>query len=156
MKVKLHSQILNFSIGCNLRRQTSTTQGYNSWPHGMTNVSFPELNILKNSSTLAVSVPINVSIKLDFDSVNGPRETYFVDALCTVYHSEVKKKILEKMCVFVSVCLNVMSHNVGPKPIKLSHSNSTSRAHFQISPVFFLNNFPPILKINDSSYKEKF
>ena len=39
--------------------------------------------LLKNISTLAVSVPINLSIKLDFVYVNGPRQTYFVDALCT-------------------------------------------------------------------------
>ena len=43
----------------------------------MINVSF----MLKNSSTLGVSVPIILSIKLGFVSVNGPRETYFVDAL---------------------------------------------------------------------------
>ena len=36
--------------------------------------------MLKNSSTLAVSVAINLSIKLRFVSINGPRETYFVDA----------------------------------------------------------------------------
>ena len=51
---------------------------YKNWAHGMTNVSIPEVNILKNSSTLAVSVPISLSIKLGFLSVNGPRETYFV------------------------------------------------------------------------------
>ena len=54
--------------------------GYKSWSRGMTNVSIPEVNMLKNSSTLAVSVPINLSIKLGFVSVNDPRETYFVDA----------------------------------------------------------------------------
>ena len=48
----------------------------------MTNVSIPGVNMLKNSSTLAVSVPINLSIKMGFASENGPRETYFVDALC--------------------------------------------------------------------------
>ena len=32
--------------------------------------SIPEVNMLKNSSTLAVSVPINLSIKLGFVSVN--------------------------------------------------------------------------------------
>ena len=37
--------------------------------------------MLKNKSRLTVSVPINLSIKLGFVSVNGPRETYFVDAL---------------------------------------------------------------------------
>ena len=37
--------------------------------------------MLKNSSTLAVSDTINLSIKLDFVSVKGPRETYFVDML---------------------------------------------------------------------------
>ena len=47
----------------------------------MTNVSIPEVNMLKNSSTLAVSVPINLSLKLGFIPVNGLRETYFVDAL---------------------------------------------------------------------------
>ena len=56
--------------------------GYKSWFYGMTNVSIPELNMLKNSSTLAVSGPINLSIKLGFVSVNGPRETYFVDVDC--------------------------------------------------------------------------
>ena len=44
-------------------------------------VSIPEANMLKNSSTLAVSVSINVSIKLWFVSVNGAKETYFVDVL---------------------------------------------------------------------------
>ena len=47
----------------------------------MTNVSIPEVNMLKNIPTLAVSVPINISIKLGFVSVNGSRETYFMDAL---------------------------------------------------------------------------
>ena len=56
--------------------------GYKSWYHGMTNVSIPEMNILKNSSTLAVSFPINLCIKVGFVSVNGPRETYFVNVLC--------------------------------------------------------------------------
>ena len=42
------------------------------------------MNKLKNSSTLAEPVPINLSIKLDFVSVNGSRETYFVDALRTI------------------------------------------------------------------------
>ena len=55
--------------------------GYKSWSHGMTNVPVPEVNMLRNSSTLAVSVPINLSIKLGFVPVNGPRESYFVDAL---------------------------------------------------------------------------
>jgi hypothetical protein len=45
----------------------------------MTNVSIPVANMLKNSWTLAVSVAINISMKLCFVSVNGPRETYFVD-----------------------------------------------------------------------------
>ena len=37
--------------------------------------------MLKNSLTLAVSVPINIFIKFGFVSVNGTRETYFVDVL---------------------------------------------------------------------------
>ena len=47
----------------------------------MTNVSIPEVTMLKNSLTLAVSVPINLFIKFGFVSVNGPSETYFVEAL---------------------------------------------------------------------------
>jgi hypothetical protein len=35
--------------------------------------------MLKNSSTLAVSVAINISMKLCFVSVNGPREPYLLD-----------------------------------------------------------------------------
>ena len=35
--------------------------------------------MLKNSSTVAVSVPINLSIQVGYVSGNGPRETYFVD-----------------------------------------------------------------------------
>ena len=46
----------------------------------MTNVSIPEVNVL-NRPTLAVSVPINLSIKFGSVSVNSVRETYFVDAL---------------------------------------------------------------------------
>ena len=38
--------------------------GYKSWSRGMTNVPILKANMLKNSSTLAVSVPINVSVKL--------------------------------------------------------------------------------------------
>ena len=36
--------------------------------------------MLENNSTLAVSLPINLSIKFGFVSINGPRESYFVDA----------------------------------------------------------------------------
>ena len=66
--------------GSSPRWQTSTTQGYKSWSYSMTNVSTAELNMLKNSSTLAVSVPINLSIKLGFVSLN-PGKLTFVDAL---------------------------------------------------------------------------
>ena len=54
--------------------------GNKSWFHDMTNVSIPG-EYVENSSTLAVYVPINLSIKLEFVSVNGPRETYFVAVL---------------------------------------------------------------------------
>ena len=40
--------------GSNTGRQTSTTQGYGSWSHTMTNVSIPEVNMLRNISALAV------------------------------------------------------------------------------------------------------
>ena len=49
--------------------------------HAMENISIPEVNVLKNSSTLSLSVPINLSLKLSFVSENGSRETYFLDAL---------------------------------------------------------------------------
>jgi hypothetical protein len=45
----------------------------------MTIVSIPVANMLKNSLTLAVSVAINISMKLCFVSVNGPREPYLLD-----------------------------------------------------------------------------
>ena len=67
--------------GSNHWRQTSTTQGYKIWSQGMTNVSIPKMNMVKNSTTLAVSVTINISIKLGFVSVNGPGETYLLDAI---------------------------------------------------------------------------
>ena len=63
--------------------------GYKNWSHGKTDVSVSEVNMLKNSSTLAVSVPINLSIKLGFVSVNGPREIYFVDSL-HIHSKELK------------------------------------------------------------------
>ena len=50
--------------------------------HVMTNVSVPKVDMLKNHSTLAASVPINVSIKLGFVSIKSPRETYFVYTPC--------------------------------------------------------------------------
>jgi hypothetical protein len=45
----------------------------------MTNVSIPVANMLKNIWTLAVTVAINISMKLCFVSVNGPREPYLLD-----------------------------------------------------------------------------
>ena len=51
----------------------------------VTNVSIPEVNMLKNSSTLAVSVPINLSIKLGFVSVNRPKKLTLW--MCIVHHS---------------------------------------------------------------------
>ena len=56
---------------------------FESCSHGMGNMSILEVSMLKNSSTLAVSVPVNLSIKLSFISVNGPGKTYFVVALHT-------------------------------------------------------------------------
>ena len=53
----------------------------------MRNVSIPEVNTLKNSSTIAVSVPINLSMKLGFVSVNGLKETYFVDAQRIIFQT---------------------------------------------------------------------
>ena len=35
---------------------------YDSWSQDMTNISIPEVNMFKNSSTLPLSVPINLSI----------------------------------------------------------------------------------------------
>ena len=49
--------------------------GYDNWSYGMANVSITEFNVLKNSITLAVPVPINFSIKSGTVSENGARET---------------------------------------------------------------------------------
>ena len=51
--------------------------GYQIWSNGMTNLLIPEVNMLKNSSTLAVSVPMNLSIKLCFVSVKDPGKLTF-------------------------------------------------------------------------------
>ena len=44
--------------------QTSTSKWSKHWSHGMTNVSIPEVNMLKNSPALAVYIPINFSLTL--------------------------------------------------------------------------------------------
>ena len=56
--------------------------GYKSWSRYDKRLG-PGGHISKKSSTLAVSVPINLFIKLGSVSVNGPSETYIVDALRT-------------------------------------------------------------------------
>ena len=62
-----------------LRDQASTAQGYRFCLHDTTNVSIPDVNMFKNSATLAVYIPMNLSIKLSFVSVNEPTESYFVN-----------------------------------------------------------------------------
>ena len=51
--------------------QTQATDFYDTefkiWSHGMTNVSSPEVNLLENSSILALCVLINLFIKLGSD-----------------------------------------------------------------------------------------
>ena len=60
------------------------------WSDTMTNVSIPEVNMLKKAQ-LAVSVQINLTIKLGYVSVNGPRETYFGHA---TYNPDYRKYYL--------------------------------------------------------------
>ena len=90
--------------GSNPRRQTSTTQGYKSWSHGVTNSSIQEVNMLKNISTLAVSDPTNLSFKLCFVFVNGHIETYFVDTLRIIgrFHKAIILPLLEN-------CINLLA-----------------------------------------------
>ena len=40
----------------------------------MINISISKVNMLNNSSTLTLPVPINLSIRLGFVSVNGPEK----------------------------------------------------------------------------------
>ena len=47
-------------------------KGHKSLFHSMTNVSIPEVSILKNNATFAVSFPINICIKLGSVSLNVP------------------------------------------------------------------------------------
>ena len=51
--------------------------GYIIWSHDMKNVSIPEVNILKNRSTFAVTAPIILSIKLHFVSFCKRLITHF-------------------------------------------------------------------------------
>ena len=66
--------------------------------------------MLKNSSALAVYVPINISIELGFVSVNGHRETCFVDALRIVIFKIVHKFI--KLRWVINTLLTVSSYSV--------------------------------------------
>ena len=68
--------------------------------------------MLKNSSTLAVSVLINLSIKLGFVAVHGPRETYFVDALriiqcCQLLFTKISVMSSSTSTVLVSLSVQI-------------------------------------------------
>ena len=68
--------------------------GYKSWSLDVTNVSISEVLILKNSSTLAVWIAINVSIKLGFVSVNSPGKlTLWSRYVVLVGRSEGKRRL---------------------------------------------------------------
>ena len=72
--------------GTSCRRQAFTTQNTKvDSTVGYDKCLSSRDECVENSSTIAVSVPINLSIKLGFVYVNGPRETYFVDVLCRAY-----------------------------------------------------------------------
>ena len=47
--------------------------------------------MLKNSSTLAVYVPVNLSLQFGFVSVNGRRKPYFVDAPRTLFLQRTRR-----------------------------------------------------------------
>ena len=49
--------------------------------HAMTNVSIPEVNMLKKIANTCCIFSNKCFLKLGFVSVNSPRETYFVDAI---------------------------------------------------------------------------
>ena len=61
--------------------------------------------MLKNSSTLAASVPIKLSIKLVFVSVNVPMKTYFVDALPDFTSSIINIRASHKVTVLIAMKL---------------------------------------------------
>ena len=67
----------------------------------MTNVSIPEVNVLENSSILAVFFRINLSITFGLVSENGPRKIYFMDSLTYYYtllirqYFVLKRKLLK-------------------------------------------------------------
>ena len=67
--------------GSNPRCHTFTTYDTKFGPKVSQICQFGRWVCWKNNSTLSVSVPINISVKLGFVTVNGPRETYFVDPL---------------------------------------------------------------------------
>ena len=52
--------------------------------HGMTNVSIPEVNMLKYNSTFAIIVPRKVFIRMGFVPVNDPRVIYFMAVIRTL------------------------------------------------------------------------
>ena len=93
----------------------------------MKNISIPEVNMLKNSSTPVVSVPINLSIKLGFVSVNGTqgnllceRATYVSMIISTqesavvqqpVFHVVVNKyRLMTYFLVYYILCFFYASY----------------------------------------------
>ena len=93
--------------------------------HCMTNVSIPEVNMLKNSSMLAVSVPINICIKLGFVSVNIPRETYVVDALHISIQSQFLILYSFPSHSFINLCSCFVILDVAVKNVLILASTST-------------------------------
>ena len=68
----------------------------------MTKAWIPALNMLKNSWTLLYFVPVNLFIKLDFVSVNGPRKTYFVEVPLTWMKSHTSIRVIMIVFLYIS------------------------------------------------------
>ena len=63
--------LCTLALGYNLKTANFYDTGYRTGSHGVINVSFPEVNMLKNSSTLAVSDPINLYIHFFLKTAPG-------------------------------------------------------------------------------------
>ena len=105
--------------------------GYKSWSRGMTNVSIPVVNMLKNSSTLAVSIPINLSIQFGSVSVNGHMETYFVEVLLLL----TKFHISRFMCVQILTGTKMLHRHIHTDIHAITYARTNTEAHL-ISLVF--------------------
>ena len=107
--IMIYRRICMSHSGSNPRLQISTTQGYNSCSHRITNVSIPEVDILKNSLTFVIPVAGNLFITFILFLLLTPWKLTF----CTRYLIiENVFNLLPPCKVIVKVIGNICNANI--------------------------------------------